>query len=109
LRHSSDFAQMLKYNLFWTAPNCHLFFKQNKNIAAFVGLWNFWLCPRIWLSYGPPSVCNECSTVVHHVAARARAFPRAFVCQETVDAFSYVHYPVSDLYSFLYIILERNF
>jgi hypothetical protein len=33
-------------------------------------------------------VCVECS-VVQHVAARARAFPRAFVCQETVDAFYY--------------------
>jgi hypothetical protein len=56
-------------------------FKQKKTITTVVGLWNFWLCPRIWLSYGPPSVC----LVVHHVAARARAFPRAFVCQETVD------------------------
>ncbi len=70
LRHSSDFAQMLKAFIYWTAANSQLFFNKKKTIAAFVGLWNFWLCPRIWLSYGPPSVFIECSTVVPHVAAR---------------------------------------
>jgi hypothetical protein len=60
-------------------------FQQKKLLQPSLVYETFEFCPRIWLSYGPPSVCIECPTVVHHVAARAGAFPRAFVCQETVD------------------------